>query len=120
MFFRCPVETMEAALGKARVISAEGVENAMISLGEEGALLIAGGRTYIAKPPIIDAVSTIGAGDSSIAGFIAAAKQGKSAGECLRTAVAFGTAACLTEGTLPPWKDDIDRILEQVVITEVL
>lgn len=120
MFFRCPVETMEAALEKAKVFAGYGVENAMISLGEEGALLIVAGRTYIAKPPVIDAISTIGAGDSSIAGFLAAAKQGKCAEECLRTAVAFGTAACLTEGTLPPRKEDIDRILEQVVITEVV
>lgn len=119
MFFGCPVDTMEAALEKAQIFAARGVENTMVSLGEQGALLVMNGSAYIAKPPVVEALSTIGAGDSSIAGFVAAAMQGKDKKACLRMAVAFGTGACLTEGTMPPRKEDIDRILEQVVVTEV-
>lgn len=119
MFFDCPVETMEAALEKAKIFAANGVENAMISLGQHGALLVVGQHAYVALPPKINAVSTVGAGDSSIAGFLAATLAGKSPGECLRTAVAFGTAACLTEGTLPPQKADVERILEQVTVKEL-
>lgn len=119
MFFRCPVNTVESALEKAGYFACRGVENTMISLGEQGALLVSDGKAYLAKPPVIRALSTIGAGDSSIAGFVAAAAQGKTKRECLRTAVAFGTAACLTGGTLPPKTEDIDMILEQVKIMEL-
>lgn len=116
MFFDCEIVSFEDALEKARDFVGHGVENAMISLGEQGALLVTQNEVYVAKPPVVDALSTIGAGDSSIAGFVAAAMQGKSKPECLKTAVSFGTAACLTAGSLPPRKEDIDRIYS---LTEV-
>lgn len=118
MFFDCVVDTMEAAMEKAQIFAAKGVENTMVSLGKQGALLLSGGCCYIATPPKVEALSTIGAGDSSIAGFVAAAMVQKSSAECLRSAVAFGTGACLSEGTLPPRKEDIERILPLVQVEQ--
>lgn len=119
MFFGCPVETMEQALEQAGRFAAEGVVNTMVSLGGQGALLITDGQVYLAKPPKVQVRSTIGAGDSSIAGFVAAAMENRNGADRLRWAVAFGTSACLREGTLPPQKEDIDRILEQVTVTQL-
>lgn len=116
-YLGCAVKTVQDAAEKAKAFSEHGVSNVMVSLGEQGALLLNGGNTYIAKPPAVEAVSTIGAGDSSIAGFIAAASMGESPVRCLKRAVAYGTAACLTEGTLPPEKADVDWIYEK---TEVM
>ena len=65
-------------------------------------------------PPETDVISTVGAGDSAIAGFVAAFTEGKSKEECLCSAVAYGTAACLTPGTTPPRTDDIRRVLAEV------
>lgn len=113
-YFSCDVTTISQAQEKAQEFARHGIANVMISLGEQGALLIANGKTHVAKPPVISAVSTIGAGDSSIAGFLVAAHQGKSAAECLKMAVSFGTAACLTTGTLPPQPEDVHRIFENV------
>ena len=73
-----------------------------------------------ANCPAIEAVSTIGAGDSTIAGFLAGAYAGEGAMGCLRTAVSYGTAACLTAGTLPPEKEDIDKIYSQIDVIEVM
>ena len=64
-------------------------------------------------------VSTIGAGDSSIAGFIAAAKQGKSYPEMLKNAVAFGSAACMTEGTRPPLASDVAACLSEASVEAI-
>ena len=89
----------------------DGIENVMISLGGDGAMLVCKDGTFIATPPKINAISTIGAGDSSIAGFIAAAQKEGSAQEMLKNAVAFGSAACLTEGTKPPLKKDIEKLI---------
>ena len=66
--------------------------------------------------PAITPKSTIGAGDSMIAGFIAATAKGMIAPDCLRTAVAFGSAACLQEGTRAPDPADIAVIWEQIKI----
>ena len=116
-YFGCAVNTIDEAREKASAFARHGVANVMISLGEQGAMLLSGRKCYTAKPPLIHAVSTIGAGDSTIAGFLAAAGRGADAGECLKTAVAFGTAACLTEGTQPPLKDDVARIYARVELT---
>jgi len=113
-YFGCEIRSLETAAEKAKLLHDGGIENAMISLGGDGALLVCGEGLFTAKAPEIQPVSTIGAGDSSIAGFLAAATAGKSAAECLKTAVAYGTAACLTPGTLPPAAEDIRKILEQV------
>ncbi len=113
------VDSFEDALDSAKELHAKGIKNVMISLGASGALLVCTDGAFKAVPPKIEAVSTIGAGDSSIAGFLAAAKDGKSAPEMLRTAVAYGTAACLSAGTRPPTLKDISRIFEKVSVTKI-
>lgn len=118
-YLGCEIKTLEQVLEKAAVFTEHGITNTMVTLGEKGAALLREDKVYIATCPTIRAISTIGAGDSTIAGFLAGAYAGESANECLKTAVSFGTAACLTSGTLPPQKEDIDKIHAQISVTEV-
>lgn len=94
-----------------------GIENALVSLGADGAVLAAADGVFVAKPPKIDAISTIGAGDSMIAGFIAAGDE--SPEKRLATASAYGTAACLTEGTNPPAGSDISQLMGEIEIKKI-
>lgn len=88
----------------------------LLTCGEkEGAFLSENGRLRLIPPPI-SPISTVGAGDSTLAGFIAGRMRGLSERECLRLALAFGSAACLTEGTTPPEKETIDALYEQSVV----
>ncbi|MBR2354427.1 MAG: 1-phosphofructokinase family hexose kinase [Clostridia bacterium] len=103
----------------ARKLHEKGIENVMISLGAKGALLVCREGAWIATPPVVDAKSTIGAGDSSIGGFLAAAKDGTPADICLCRAVAYGSAACMTEGTRPPRKEDVASILPLIELKTV-
>lgn len=100
----------------ARKLCSDGIENVMISLGEKGALLVTKNEAVTATPPAINALSTIGAGDSTIAGFIAAYRDGKDAAEQLKIAVSYGTAACLLEGTTPPTVENVAEIYQNVKI----
>lgn len=86
-------------------------ENILVSLGESGAVLFSGGKRIFKKAPSISAISTIGAGDSMIAGFIYAYCRKEERESWLGYAIAFGSAACLTEGTSPPKRDDIEKFL---------
>lgn len=113
-YFACAVEDLSQAAKLGGAIASKGITNVMISLGEQGAILATAEGVYTAVPPAIEAVSTIGAGDSAVAGFIAAAAAGKSSADCLKTAVAFGTAACLTEGTLPPNMETVTQIFRKI------
>lgn len=97
-----------------------GVENAMISLGEKGAVLACKQGVFYAKIPKIDSQSTIGAGDSTLAGFIAATEKGLSSEFALKRAMAFGTAACMREGTLPPLPDDVSSVEKNIEIFKII
>lgn len=113
-----PASLVECAAG-ARELSLSGISCVMVSFGGEGALLAASGHVFFARPPRITPLSTVGAGDASIAGFLYAAAGDLSAEECLCHAVAFGTAACLTAGTSAPKKEDIERILSEVKTEDI-
>ena len=118
-YLGCQISTIEEAIEKAQVFADHNITNVMVSLGEQGALLLHNGSCYRATPPVINAISTIGAGDSSLAGFIAAAKKGENPALCLQNAVTYGTAACLTEGSLPPTAEDIATIYSQVQLKQL-
>jgi 1-phosphofructokinase family hexose kinase len=97
-----PVTDLASAADAARELRGEASENVMISLGGAGAVLATADGVFAASAPSIEVRSTVGAGDSAIAGFLAAANEGLPYPEMLRRAVCFGSAACMTEGTRPP------------------
>ncbi len=105
--------------GAAQKLYALGIENVMLSLGGDGAILACADGLFRAVNPKIDALSTIGAGDSAIGGFIAAYAAGADPSECLRRAVSYGSAACLLEGTKPPRGGDINRIYAEVRVAKL-
>lgn len=97
----------------------KGISNVMITLGEEGALLINEDGIFKANIPKVKVKSTIGAGDATIAGFIVGFIKGLKSDDILKTAVSYGTASVLEEGTLPPTKENIDKIMKEVVINKL-
>lgn len=113
-YIKKPVSSIDDALSAARLIFDKGVENVMISLGSKGAVMVSDDGEFSVSAPKINVLSTIGAGDSSIAGFLTGVAEGKGSLDRLKYAVAFGSAACLMEGTKPPKKADIARILKQL------
>ena len=119
MYTDITVEDFESAKRAAEALRAEGIENVMISLGAKGAMLCCAEGCYTVAAPRIEALSTIGAGDSSIGGFCAAAKEGLGYAEMLRRAVAYGSAACMTEGTRPPSAEDVRRLLNELTTVRI-
>ncbi|WP_406855756.1 1-phosphofructokinase family hexose kinase [Alsobacter sp. KACC 23698] len=70
-----------------------------VTLGSEGAVLIGDRRAYQAKTPHVEVVSTVGAGDSFLAGLIHGFASEFAPQAALDLAVAAGAAACLNPGT---------------------
>ena len=101
----------------AREINRQGVRIVLISMGPRGILLVSEGHEYLAVPPKVDVQSTIGAGDSSVAGFITGLVEGKSLKECLAYAAAAGTATTLHQGTALARKEDFLHLVPQVKLT---
>ena len=115
------VKDPEDAARAAKELVQKGVaEEVMISLGGDGAVWSNGERMLILTVPKLEhPVSTIGAGDSTLAGLLAATAKGADAKEALCNAVAYGTAACMTAGTLPPRPEDVASVLAKVCVTEI-
>ena len=72
-------------------------------------------QAFKATPPPTKAVSTVGAGDSSLAGFIMAQELGQSVADSLRQAVAYGSAAASLPGTTIPSPAQINVAQTNVV-----
>ncbi len=112
MYSDTEVTDAESALAVAEKLHNADIENVIISLGQRGAVLYCNEGGFYCPAPRIDAVSTVGAGDSSIAGFLVATRLGMSKREALKYAVCYGSAACLTEGTRPPRLHDVNTLLD--------
>lgn len=104
------IMTVAEAKQAALFLHQQGIEYVMITLGANGAVLANHDGVFAVKPPLVNIISSIGAGDSAIAGFIQAYLEGKKSEEILKTAVAFGTAACLNPGTKPPLPEVIQAM----------
>ncbi len=113
------VSCTEDCLDFGRKCLENGVENTLITLGGDGAVLFSKEGIFSSAVPQILPVSTIGAGDSAIAGFIAAYLNKSDAASALKASCAYGSAACLTEGTNPPMTDDIERLYAQIKISRI-
>ena len=103
-----PLSTWGDVAKHAQAIRDGGVATVLVSLGEDGALLVDADGVRRAFAPPVDVRSTVGAGDSTLAGFLAAGARGDDA---LRTAVAFGTAAVTLPGSAMPGPEDILPVL---------
>lgn len=74
-------------------------EVVVVSLGAQGALLVTRDGFEHIPAPTVKKRSTVGAGDSMVAGMIWALSEGKSLREMAQFGVACGTAATLNPGT---------------------
>ena len=104
----------EEAFPYAEQLCQGGIEHVLISFGAEGMAYVGKAGRYRVDVPPITPVSTVGAGDSTVAGFVYGIVNGYEIEETLRLSAAFGTAACFTLGTNPPLKRDIDRLRGQI------
>jgi len=88
------VQFLEAA---AR-IKAMGAEAVMLSLGGRGVVAVNENQFLEVIPPRTDAVSPLGAGDALAAAYVWAATKRKDFADCVRWAVAAGTASAKLPG----------------------
>lgn len=107
----------EAAIIQAlRTLVTQGIEVVAISRGKDGLIVANGGKILKVIPPQVEIRSTVGAGDSAVAGLVLKLSQGDGIEEACRLAVAAGTAATLTPGTELCRRQDVERLLPQVKV----
>jgi 1-phosphofructokinase len=110
-----PLTTVGEVVDSARALLGREQASILVSLGEHGALLITREHVAWAAHSPVTAMSTVGAGDSSLAGYLSADESmvdieldvDEALLTRLRTAVAWGTAAVQLPGTSAPGPEDI-------------
>ena len=89
-------------------------EVVVVSLGAQGALLVTREGFEHIPAPMVQKQTTVGAGDSMVAGMVWALSQGKSLREMVQIGVACGSAATLSRGTQLFELEDVWRLHEWV------
>jgi 6-phosphofructokinase 2 len=113
----CGVKSISAmeleALAK-KFLEEHDCEILVVSLGPKGALLATKDLIEHIPAPTVLQKSTIGAGDSMVAGMIVSLLQGRTYSEMAKYGVACGTAATMHEGTQLCNKDDADNLYQWI------
>ncbi|AXG79582.1 1-phosphofructokinase [Streptomyces paludis] len=107
-----PLATVGDAVKAAEELRTYGAAAVLASLGADGQLLVTETGTYFGSATVTSVRSNVGAGDASLAGFLAAGGEGPAA---LASAVAHGAAAVQLPGSVMPSPGDLD--LSAVTVT---
>lgn len=99
------------ARGQARMVA--------LSLGAEGALLVTATQAWAAASVPVTVASTIGAGDSFLAGLVWRLAEGDAADDAFRWAMATAAAALLRPGTALCRPEEARSLLAQVRVAPV-
>ncbi|GAB3174521.1 1-phosphofructokinase family hexose kinase [Telluribacter humicola] len=87
-------------------------EVVVVSMGPMGAMLVTEDQVEHIPAPPVKKKSTVGAGDSMVAGMVYTLSQGKSIREAVRMGVACGSAATMNPGSELFKMPDVSRLLD--------
>ena len=114
-----PCHDIQEIIRAAKEIHERGIEVVVVSLGSDGSLCVCDDGVYRAVVPKINAVNTVGCGDSMIAGFALGFEAGQTPVEALRKASAISAAAAMREETGFFVKEDMEIIYPQITIEKI-
>jgi 6-phosphofructokinase 2 len=110
-----PVAGSDQIIDAARFILREKkCEVVVVSMGSAGAILVTQDMAEKIPAPKIEMKSTVGAGDSMVAGIVISLSNQSGLLEAVQYGVACGSAATMNSGTELCNKEDADRLLEQI------
>ncbi|WP_121612187.1 1-phosphofructokinase [Mesobacillus foraminis] len=115
-FFEREITTSDEAVFYGKKLVELGAKNVIVSLAGEGAVFINEQSAYISTVPKGELKSSVGAGDSMVAGFLSSFLSGKEVKEAFRYSVASGSATAFSIGLGS--KEKAEELLPQVQIRE--
>lgn len=96
-----------------------GVEALVLTVGAEGAVLVAGGEVYWATPPLVPVRNTAGAGDALGAGLMWGMRAGRAWPDALGLGTAAAASVVMHEGTAVCERAQVAELLAQVVVRRI-
>ena len=102
-----------------KIITQTGCEGIAISMGSAGAMMVTAKDIYRVAAPPVKRRSTVGAGDSMVAGIVYSLSNNKTLKEAIQYGVACGTAATIHPGTQLCKPDDVKKIYADIIALPV-
>lgn len=108
------LETLDEIIDAALRLVKKGIENVVVSLGSQGAVWVTATEIWLAKPPVCPVVSTVGAGDSMVAGIMYGylTDQSIAATLCLSSAIAALSVGQTNVGI--PDRQALDQMIDRI------
>jgi len=100
----------EVSTAAQQIITDGYAEMVAVSMGPQGAWLITKNEKHFAAAPQVEKRSTVGAGDSMVAGITYMLQQNCSLQQAIAFGVACGSAATMNEGTQLFKKEDAEKL----------
>lgn len=108
------LRSTEDAAAAALEIQQRGASVVILSLGAKGAIATNGTEVWHATPPLVNSKSTVGSGDSMLAGIATALTKGAGLGDALRLGTAAGAATASSPGADLATRAEIEAMLPRV------
>ncbi len=108
------IETIGVQKYARQIIDKGNCEVVAVSLGPGGAMLVTKDIAEHIPAPTVRKRSTVGAGDSMVAGMVWSLASGKNLHEMIRYGVACGTSATMNPGTELCKKEDVEYLYEWI------
>ena len=109
------IDFSEVEATARQIINENKCEVVVVSMGAEGALLVTANETARVTPPAAERKSTVGAGDSMVAGMVLSLSKGWSLVQAVQFGVASGTAATMNPGTELCKKEDAEKLYKMII-----
>ncbi len=114
-----PLDSDDDLKAAAKRLHDGGVACVAVSLGARGALLCCNNGFFMATPPPIKTVNTVGCGDSFTGSFAVAIKRGSAPHEALRFAVGVSAASAMSPGTGELHMENVHAVLPKVTLQTI-
>jgi tagatose 6-phosphate kinase len=113
------IENKEQTIEAAKTLMKQGIQYVVVSMGADGAVVVSEEGCYHGRPPKVEAINTVGCGDSMVGAFAVALKQKKNIEEALAFAVAVSAANAMHPQTGHFYKKDMEAILPEVTVEKL-
>jgi 1-phosphofructokinase len=111
------LSTPEAVIPYAKKLIEMGAQNVIVSLAGDGAVFVNENQVFISSIPKGEVKSSVGAGDSMVAGFLAKYVKAQDIVESFQYSVASGSATAFSLDLCT--KEKVEELLSQVKINQI-
>ncbi len=112
------LSTLDEVVGAARELGKR-IELAIISMGKDGAVAAYHDEVYAVSSPEVKTVSTIGSGDSMIAGILVGLERGLDIADALRLGAAAGASTAMSDGTDIGTRENAEKLMAEAVVRQL-